>query len=1034
MKLLGLALSHLLLVATVWGQATTATISGVVTDEKGATVAGARVRVKSLETGSEKVAETTLVGRYVVSGLSPGTYEVSVEAPGFKSVIHRVKLAVGDHVTLDVRLEVGEVVERVTIWGEPTRVELERATLSGLVDDKQIRELPLNARSFVHLSFLHTGVMAFTHSDPATIVTRGPQMVVSGLRPTSNAFLLDGVYVNDAGGRTIGSAAGVALGVDAVREFRILTNSYSAEFGMAAAGVVTAVTRSGTNEFHGSAFWFHRNDNLDARNFFDLRKPEFRRHQFGFTTEGPVRRDRTFFFGVGEWFRELKGFTRIVRVPSLAARRGEIVPVAESVRPYLELFPLPNGPDLGGGLAEHRFLQEEGVNETFFQIRVDHLVSGRHTVFGRYTFDDATAIRAAATPNPISVLDQSNRNQYVVLQWDGALSASMLNTLRGGFTRTNLSITTRFLRPIDHQSLSFVPGRVLGTLVIGGIGQYGWDPRTPAFSIRNTYTVTDDLAVTRGAHSLKFGMGLNRFQDNVGVFGWPMGNYDFPSIREFLQGRAERLVVMAAGGIGDRAWRQWVIGVYVQDDWQVRPRLTLNLGVRYEVTTELEEAHGRLSNLRNVLQDAEMTLGDPIMLNPSLRNVAPRFGFAYDLWGDGKTALRGGFGLFFDPLLYHHFYPAFIVAPPFQPIGAIRNPLFPRHPIPDRFPNTGQNIQVGAFRATNPYAMQYNLNLQREVLKDLVVTIGYAGSRGVNLIRGGEVNMRIPQVREGRKFFPAGAPRRNPYWGGIDLKRGDGNSWYNALQFSVDKRFSRGYSLQVAYTFSRTIDEGSAQIFQDVLTSTPDPQDPDERRNERGLSAFHVKHALTVNGIVELPVWRDQKKVVGKVLGGWQLSWIFTARSGLPFTPAVSADRAQALLRRPATVRPDIKPGSSAKRAILGNEGFKRTGRFYDPSIFQLQPVGFLGNAGRNILIGPNLVNVDFALLKNVQIPRLGERGMLQFRVEFYNFLNRANFAPPDRIIFAGTQAEEAPLPSAGRITRTTTDNRQIQVAVKVVF
>jgi hypothetical protein len=431
--------SLLSLAVVVWGQATTATISGVVVDAAGAVVVGAHVRVKNVETGVEKVAETTSAGRYTVSGLVPGTYEVSVEAPGFKTALQRVKLAVWDHVTLDVRLEVGEVVERVTISGEAARVELERATLSGLIDDRQIRELPLNARSYVHLSFLHTGVMAFTHVDTATVATRGPQMVVSGLRPSSNAYLLDGVYVNDAGGRTIGSAAGVALGVDAVREFRVLTNSYSAEFGMASGGVVTAVTRSGTNEFHGSAFWFHRNDNLDARNFFDRRKPEFRRHQFGFTAEGPVRRDRTFFFGIGEWFRELKGFTRIIRVPSLAARRGEIVPVAESVRPYVELFPLPNGPDLGGGLAEYRFPQDEVINETFFQIRMDHVVSRGHTLFGRYTFDDATAVRATATPNPLSMLDQLSRNQYVILQWDGVVSASLLNTLgdsRGRISRS----------------------------------------------------------------------------------------------------------------------------------------------------------------------------------------------------------------------------------------------------------------------------------------------------------------------------------------------------------------------------------------------------------------------------------------------------------------------------------------------------------------------------------------------------------------------------------------------------------------------
>lgn len=1016
------------------GQVTGATLSGVVVDEAGAAVVGARVHVRAVGTGMEREVVTESGGRYVVAGLAPGEYEVTVEAAGFARAVSRVKLAVGEQRFLEVRLRVGQVIEQVTIVGEPTRVELERASLSGLVDDKQIRDLPLNARSFVQLAFLHPGVQSFTFFDPGNGTLRGPQVVVSGLRPSSNAYLMDGVYINDLYGRSVGSTAGVMLGVDAVREFRILTNSYSAEYGQAMGGVVVAVTRSGTNEVHGSAFFFHRNDNLDARNFFDLRKPEFRRHQFGFTAEGPIRRDRTFVFGVAEWFRQLKGFTRVARVPSLAARRGELVPIAESVRPYLALFPLPNGPDLGGGLAEYRFAQDELTNESFFQIRMDHVVSSRHTLFGRYTFSDATAVRSAPTPNPLAVMDQLSRNQYVTLQLESAISPQVLNVVRFGFTRTNILAANRFLQEIPPE-LAFIPSqRPIGVMNIGGIGQWGADPRAPARGLRNTYQVSEDVTLQRGAHTMKLGVNLLRFQDNPLQLAWYGGLYDFPSIREFLQGRPERLLAMSTRSVIDRAWRQWGIGVYMQEDWRASSRLTLNVGVRYEVTTVLKETHGRVANLRDVLRDAEVTIGNPLYLNPSLRNVAPRFGFAYDPRGTGKTAIRGGFGIFFDLVTFHQFYPAFSLTPPFLEVGAIRNPVFPRHPIPERFPNTTQQMQIGDFHLENPHALQWTLNVQREVWRDAVVTIGYAGSRGINLMRGGEVDIPIPQMLGGRKFFPAGAPRRNPNWAGIDLKRGDGNSWYNALQFNFDKRFGRGYGVQVAYTFSRTIDEGSAQISLDAFTSSPDPQDPEDRHAERGLSAFHVKHNLAVNYMVELPFWRERRDVWGRVFGGWQVNGIITARSGMPFTPGVAADRARALLRRLGTIRPDVRAGASVEEAILGNGGFKRTGRFYDASIFQLQPAGFLGTAGRNILIGPNLVTVDFSVMKNIRIPWLGERGNGQLRFEFYNLLNRANFGSPDRLVFAGTQDGERPLPSAGRITTTATDNRQVQVALRISF
>lgn len=1025
------------------GQVTTASLSGTARDESGGVLPGVAVAVRNLDTGITRNVVTDHEGHYRVAALTPGTYEISASLAGFKTeVATGIQLAVGQALAVDLVLKVGQVAERVTVAGEYHTVETTNATLSGLVDDKKIRDLPLNARSFVQLAFLQPGVVEFRFDRTSIITGRGPKMNVSGQRPSSNSFLLDGTYVNDAAGRTPGSTAGVFLGIDTVREFRVLTNSFGAEYGFAAGGVVNAITKSGTNEYHGSAFWFHRNDDLDARNFFDLKKPEFRRHQFGFTAAGPIQKEKTFFFGAGEWFRQSKGITQVARVPSPAARQGQIVPIADSARPYLALFPFPNGPDLGGGLSEHRFPQDEVVNESFVQARVDHAFSSKDLFFVRYTFDDSSSARSAAAPNPLALTNELSRNQYLTLEYTKILSPRILNTARLAFNRTNLLGTNRFLEQVDP-SLAFVPGHALGTLIIGGIGEWGPERRFPNRFLRNLYSFQDDLSYQKGRHFLKYGLTANHFQDNnINLFNAD-GAYSFPSISDFLKGNPDRFETLSAGSAGDRGWRQWLFGFYAQDDFKATSRLTLNLGLRYDFVTVMTEVNGRVQNLRDTLHDAEMTLGDPMYRNPSLRNFAPRFGFAWDPFGSGKTAVRGGFGLFFDPYLSSYTFPGHILAPPFLQQGFVLRPTFPRNPLPASFPNRIQNIQISFFNATNPYSLQYNLNVQREIYKDFVLTLGYAGSRGIHLMRGGAVNIPIPQIMNGRKFFPPNATRRNPGWSDIDLKRGDGNSWYNALQASAQKRFSKGYQLQVSYTYSKTIDEGSGFIFNDTVTGVSDPQDPDNRKAERGPAAFDIRHNLAFNYTYDLPFLREQAGLAGKTLGGWQLNGITAIRSAIPFTVGVRADRARALLRRAGQTRPDLIAGASMSKAILGNEGFKKTGRFYDPFIFTLQPPGFLGNVGRNTMLGPDLVNFDFSLVKNTKLAVLGENGNVQLRIEFFNVFNRVNFAPPDPFVFAGTATSpsttcppqfECPLPGAGRITGTATDPRQIQLGLKIMF
>jgi hypothetical protein len=555
--------------------------------------------------------------------------------------------------------------------------------------------------------------------------------------------------------------------------------------------------------------------------------------------------------------------------------------------------------------------------------------------------------------------------------------------------------------------------------------------------------VSDDLASSRGKLTLLSGLSVMWLQDNNIATAFKDGYYEFAALADFLAGRSARLRVATPASQEDRGWRQWLFGFYAQSSLTAARGLTLNFGLRYEFVTALKEVHDRIQSLRDPLHDAALTLENPVYRNPSWGNFAPRFGFAWDPFGSGTTAVRGGVGLFYDPFLYPPLFPANHTVAPYVQRAFIRNPAFPRQPLPTTFPLSTQALVLSQFDAENPYAIHYTLSLQRQFFSNVVISLGYAGSRGVNLLRGGVVNRPVPSLVNGRKFFPAGAPLRNPNLGDVDIKRGDGNSWYNSFQLSAQKRFRYGPQFQVSYTFSRTMDEGSGIINTDVVTSIFDPQDVDDRRNERGLAAFHVKHNLVANYTWDVPFMRDREDWAGRVLGGWQLNGIVAVRTGLPFSVGVETDRARARLTTAGTLRPDLLPGATAGQAVLGPSGFRQTGRYYDPFVFTLPAPGFLGTAGRNIMIGPDLATFDFSLVKHHRVRFFGDNGSVQLRIEFFNLLNRANFSSPDPLVFTGTATApnpacspqfECPLPGAGRITGTVTDARQIQFALKITL
>jgi hypothetical protein len=1031
---------------------TTSTLTGEVRDTNGAVIGGAAVRARNLETGSARTVQSDDEGRYTFPALPVGAYEVRAEKGGFThKVFERIVLTVNETVTLDIPLAVANVDETVTVTEEAALVNTETPELSYLVGERAIRELPLNGRNYTDLALLQPGVVAYPHRDTGSVVAHGTGISINGQDPRSNVYLLDGTPQNDFTNGPAGSAAGTVLGVETIREFRVETNAYSAEFGRNSGGQINAISKSGTNEFHGSLYEFHRNDNFDARNFFDLaEKPEFKRNQFGLSIGGPIERDRLFFFAGYEALRENLGRSIRTFVPDLDARQGiltscavavpaggtcpedrinrQTVTVNPAVRPYLDEFPLPNtGPSrVVGNLAAHVFNFNQRVNQNFFQTRFDYNRSDRDQFFARYTFDDAE--QELPTDYPQFPRTFLSRNQFFTAEYRQTLTPTTLNTFRFGFGRTRIgqnvaANTTQELQP-------FVPGRELtGNIDIGGFPRFGPQTSGNLRLTQNVFTFEHGLVHSRGRHLIKAGGLAERYQDNMVNPTFGNGVFVFPGIRQFVLGTPARFIGLTPEAQLDRYWRFTLFGFYLQDTMRVTSRLSLNAGLRYEFTTMPVDTRGRDSALPS-LSDRVPTTGQ-LYQNPTHKNFSPRVGFAWDVMGDGKTSVRGGYGIYFNTNNQQNLIVT-VTNPPATPRPVVANPSFP-------VPNFRGSISIRPvqYDLDNPYLQVWNLNVQRELWFDTVMTVGYAGSRGVHLLRSSDVNTTVPVIRaDGTPFFPAGAPRPNTAFTTIELKSSDGNSWYNALIFEVRKRFSRGLSAQSSYTFSRNIDTTQAStFFSDATNGTTSamPEFPGLNYN-KGLSDFHAKHNWVVNFTWAVPFAEGMEGVAGKLLDGWQLSGIGHARSGNPLTVFVQNNRSRSQWGPSVGPgigldRPSLAPGFTHETAVTGDPD-----GYFDPDAFVLQPAGTLGTLGRGTFIGPNLRTFDLSAVKNTRWPLLGENTNIQFRVEAFNLFNRANFAPPALTAFVGAADNERPLSTFGLIRSTVTSSRQIQLGVRVTF
>lgn len=1022
---------------TVLAQTGSASLLGNVKDAAGAGLPAVQITLKHLATNRVRETVSDAQGRYVFPALERGAHLLSAHLKGFQASYLRIELSVGQSAAADLVMSVGTITEQLDVSVTATRpfnVETRSATRGQLVTRQQVETLPLNGRDFSQLILLQPGATQGRSDQNDIQVGKGAKLSINGARSSQNVFLLDGTDVMDAQGRSAAGAQGLVSGIEAVEEFTVLTDTYSAEYGRAAGGVFNIATRSGTNQFHGSLFEFHRNSALDARSFFDLEKPPFKRNQFGGALGGPIRKDRAFFFGNYEGLRERLGLTVVEPVPSLAARRGAFLPTGArlnpAVVPYLQMIPLPTLDNPTGEKATYIGQFNQPSNIDTYNARVDFNPRQRDAFFVRYLQNDS----ALTFLNPETFPDFPNRGQngqkFFTLGHTHIFSGSLVNNFRASLNRTAPEEAPALVN--EFRDLAFIPTEAIGTIAISGFKRFGSDRNTPRGYLQNITQLANDLSLVRGAHLLKTGASLQYFRVSGISASRNRGEFTINTFSDFLQGRSRDFVGLAPGqDDAARRTRQWLFGFYAQDDWKAQPQLSLNLGLRYEFITVPTEVDGKTANVRAV-NDAGPTLGEPLFHNPSLKNFSPRFGFAYSptfnagllarlTGGPGKTAVRGGFGLYYEQLLYGIYGPVIFRHAPYFRQVRIQNAPFPQ--VYSLLAN-GQGLTdtiALQFDPSPTYVMHFNLTVQRELAGRVLLTAAYVGSRGVHLWRDSDFNTALPLTPDGTRFAPvATAQRRNPNYSNIRRKAADVQSFYHAFQFSGLARLHTRLQAQVSYTLSKSIDEASSSFGRiEFANGQGRPVDPYNLRLNRGLSDFDARHNLSVNFSYDLPLGQH------KLLGGWQLNGIVTALSGHPVSPVFTFDH-----DRDATTdneqRPNLKAGVTA---------IPRVNRLqlFDPNLFELPAVGSRGTLGRNVIGGPGFFTADASLAKFFYFNDDRTRSV-QLRFESFNLFNRANFALPtvgNLTVFNSPTERNA---TAGQLTQTATPGRQLQVALRIAF
>ena len=1074
-------------VSLVSAQVDTGTISGTVQDASAGVIVGAEVTVRNLDTGTARTLTTDAGGRYTAPDLPVGNYEVQARHTGFQTEARiGITLTVGREAVVNLNLKVGQLSEKILVTGEAPLVETTTSAMSALVDQRTIRDLPLNGRSYDQLALIQPGVvsMGAGQASAAFDFGTGTRFSVTGSRPYANSFLLDGTDINDHANGTPGGAAGTNLGVDGIQEFKINTSVSPAEYGRSSGGVISAVTRSGTNGLHGSAFEFLRNSALDSPGYFDETShggtgsiAPFRRNQFGGALGGAIKKDKTFLFGTYEGLRQGNGTNIAPEVPTAATQQGmlplSIVPtsgqlgneqrfcavitgnlckikVDPAVQPYLALYQAPtpglHTSDLGDGTGYFFAAPLQVTNQDYFMIRVDHAIDAKTRIFVRYSFDNDNNTIPNFNGSAIANEEDVARRQYSTIQATTVLKPTLVNAFRFAYNRTYQNFDDVVTDP-RAANLNFVPGEHIGTVSFGLQGLsvaplnfIGVDNGAPRIYWYNLFQWGDDLTYVRGRHSVKFGVDIRRIRDNQISSGNSRGDYTFLDIPSFLANVPIRFdAPPPSAADAYRGLRETLFGAYVQDDFKVSRRLTLNLGLRYEFITNPKEVNGKMADLLNLTDPAPTVLPDHFFAITK-KDFEPRVGLAWQLNSSGKTVLRSGFGILHDHILPYAFATASSGIPPFYKTlsdlqGPTNQPIFPKDT--NLLSGPTPPLQFGSWLATNkePSKIQYNLTLQHQIMNRTVLEAAYIGSEGHHLQRNGEWNTAVP-ISPG--VFPAvfsQANRINPAFGSVTVSRWDSNAVYNALQISVRRRASSGLQYQVFYTYSKSIDQKSTLAGGESRQEVNTVMDFQNRATDRGLSAFDARHNFVLAATYPFP-FRFQQKVLRGILGDWTINGIATFRTGEPFGARVNSN-VSANGDRWVPDRPNLNPGFSnnptsgvsagckiGSRTIAAGTPLGTPSLWYDPCAFSRPAPGHYGNLGRNTLTGPGLQQVDASLQK---IFKPTERMELQARAEVFNLFDHANFYLPGYNVFSG---------SAGVISRLISypGGRIMQFGLKLSF
>ncbi|MDQ2921871.1 MAG: TonB-dependent receptor [Acidobacteriota bacterium] len=1071
-----------------------ATITGRATDESGAIVPNAKITVTNVGTNESRTVQSSETGDYTVPQLAPGEYTLIAEMPGFKKTVQRLVLETGQQLRIDVVLKVGAISEEVEVTGTAPLVSSEDAALGYVVDQKKIVELPLNGRDYLQLAQLQPNV--FAPAQNSTLGFRGG-FNVAGNSEIANNYIKDGIDNND---ETTNQPLHRPI-LDAVREFKVLTGTYSADYGRQAGGQVIVTTKSGTNQFHGSLFEFHRNSPLDARNFFAPKKPSFRRNQFGGVIGGPIKHDRTFFFAGYEGQRRGQQEAGLANVPTLAMKLGDFSGVPNlflrdpnktgncSATDRTACFPDNKilqsrwSPQGAGLLALYPNPNAAGANNFVsagtgrfsinqFSGRIDHKINDKNNFFGVYEFADSTEFFPISNPLcsardvPGWGCDELQRTQHVALSWTHLFSPRLINEVRIGYTRfgffrlqedRNVDVINRLgIKGLtDAGRTPFNNGapetRVTGFAIIGG------PTNLPQGRHDNTYHYIENMTFSQGKHTMKWGFDIRRFLFNSFFTSFGRGTFRFDgrftgnAVADLLLG----MPFQADRNLGEpfHNAKTFSSGYYFQDDWKITPKLTLNLGLRYELNLTPIENVNKMASFDPTTNTIRVAGGQEAFINPVTKllelrprpgigarlwetdknNFAPRIGLAWRPFGGTKTVIRAGFGTFYNLQ---------IVGNGITPLS--RNSPFRQRQTSGPFLATARPNLADAFSG-NPsvvppgidpnfktaYINQWSFGFQREIAKDLVLDVSYLGSQGHKLPIPWNINQAVPG--------PGSVASRRPYPGFGSITGGYissiGNSNFNALQVRAERRFSRGLSLVSSYTWSKSIDYNSG--ISTGSDSSGNAQDARNLRVERSLSDYDVTHRWVASYVYDLPFGSGRRfsptnRVTNALLGGWQLTGILTLQGGRPFTIFTGTDVSNTGGNndRPNVIGDWRVSHPSPDRWFnpctqLANGSLRNCAPGDSPA-WGIPPAGSFGNAGRNILRGPGLRNFDFGVSR---VFKITERHQLQFRAEVFNLTNHPNFFFPETSVASG---------SFGTISRAANTGagaqRQIQFGLKYLF